>query len=183
MGAPRIVVDTNALLNLATPAVDGRPVAPSGEDPLKTVLTAYDVHVPDSVLGEVTEATGGNDLLAAAADAVLLASGHLTTHAVEHDCDGSPPAGLDQGETDAIRLANELGAAMFVTDEFNSTNYLLVARAIEDRNTLFTTPHVLCHLGETDVLDTRYVDAALTYFVDTKAWDETYVDALRSEYS
>ena len=50
---PLIVVDTNVLLNLATPVVDGRTRAPAGQDSLKAVLTAYDVHVPSSVLGEV----------------------------------------------------------------------------------------------------------------------------------
>lgn len=166
--------------NLATPVVDDRPFAPSGEDPLETVLSAYDVHIPDSVLG--ADATGSGDLLAAAADAVLLASRHLTTHDVERGGTESITIGLDQGESDGIRLANELAAAMFVTDEFNSTNYLLVAQAIDDRNTLFTTPHVLCSLAQTDVLDPRYVDSVLTYFVKTKEWDEAYIDSLRSEY-
>lgn len=51
------VVDMNVLLNLDTPVVDGRPQAPSGADPLKALLAAYDIHIPASVLGEVTEAT------------------------------------------------------------------------------------------------------------------------------
>lgn len=181
-GQPVVVVDTNVLLNLATPVVDERPFAPSGEDPLKAVLTAYDVHIPDSVLGEVADATGSGDLIATAADAVMLASRHLTTHDVERGETELITVGLDQGESDGIQLANELAAAMFVTDEFNSTNYLLIAQAIDDRNTLFTTPHVLCSLAQTDVLDPRYVDSALTYFVETTAWDETYIDSLRSEY-
>ena len=77
------VVDTNVLLNLATPVVDGRSKAPSGEDPLKTLLTGYDVHVPASVLGEVTDATGDDDLLAAAAGLVLQAADHIATHDVD----------------------------------------------------------------------------------------------------
>lgn len=183
MGTPPVVVvDTNVLLNLATPVVDARPLAPSGEDPLKTVLTAYDVHIPDSVLGEVADATGGDDLLATAADAVLLAARHFTAHDVERGDENSITIGLDEGESDGIQLANELPAAMFVTDEFSSTNYLLIAQAINDRNTLFTTPHVLCHLAETAVLDPRYVDSLLTYFLETKQWDETCIDSLRGAY-
>lgn len=176
---PVVVVDANVLLNLATPVVDDRPVAPSGADPLKAVLSAYDVRVPERVLGEVADATGSGDLLSAAADTVLLASRHLTTHEVT--AGETVTVGLDRGESDAVQLANELGAAMFVTDEFNSTNYLLISQAIADRNSVFTTPHVLCHLADHDVLDARYVDALLTYFVDTKGWDETYVDALRGD--
>lgn len=38
-GHPVVVVDTNVLLNLATPVVDARSFAPPGDDPLKTVLT------------------------------------------------------------------------------------------------------------------------------------------------
>jgi hypothetical protein len=175
-----VVVDTNVLLNLATPVVDGRSPAPSAEDPLITMLSAYDVHVPDSVLGEVMDATGGDDLLAAAAEAVLYASSHFTTHEVRGG--NAATAGLDRGETDGIHLANEMGAAMFVTDEFNSTKYLLVAQAIADRNTLFTTPHVLSDLAARGALDPRYVDAALSYYVETKGWDAAYIDALRREY-
>ena len=175
------VVDTTVLLNLATPVVDGRALAPSGGDPLKVVLTAYDVHVPTSVLGEVSEAAGGEDLLAAAADAVLRASGHLTAHDVDGELTEPLGYGLDRGESHGVWLANRLDAAMFVTDEFNATNYLLVALALADRNTLFTTPHVLCVLAVHEVLDRRYVDAVLTYYVETKGWDREYVERLRAE--
>jgi len=75
------VVDTNVLLNLATPVVDGRPHAPSGADPLKALLTGYDAHIPASVLGEVTDATGSDDLLSAAADLVLKTAHQLTATA------------------------------------------------------------------------------------------------------
>lgn len=177
-----IVVDTNVFLNLATPVVDGRSRAPTGDDPLKAVLSTYDVHVPSSVLGEVGEATESDDLLAAAADMVLKASHHLTTHDVNAEIDDPLAYGLDRGESHGIRLVNELGAEMFVTDEFNTTNYLFVSLALDDRNTLFTTPHVLCELAEDGVLDSRYVSAALTYYVETKNWDRQYVAQLRRKY-
>ena len=179
---PLIVVDTNVLLNLATPVVDGRTRAPAGQDSLKAVLTAYDVHVPSSVLGEVSEASLDGDLLSAAADAVLEASHHLTTHDVNAEIDEPLAYGLDESESHGIRLANELHAEMFVTDEFNTTNYLLIALALADRNTLFTTPHVLCMLAVHDVLDPQYVEAALTYYTETKHWDREYVGGLRRKY-
>lgn len=177
-----IVVDTNVLLNLALPVVDGRSRAPTGEDPLKALLTVYDVHVPSSVLGEVGEATGSDDLLAAAADLVLMAADHLTTHDVTTEMDEPLAYGLDRGESHGIWLANELAAKMFVTDEFNSTNYLFVSLALEDRNTLFTTPHVLCVFVDRDILSSQYVDRALTYYVETKNWDRQYIDQLRRKY-
>lgn len=176
------VVDTNVLLNLATPIVDGRPRAPSGGDPLKALLTTYDVHIPASVLGEITDATGDDDLLSAAADLVLQASHHLTTHDVTDRTDESLDYGLDRGESECIWLANELEVGLFVTDEFNTTNYLFIALALKDRNILFTTPHVLCTLATHDVLPVEYVDAALTYYVETKSWDPQYVAQLRQHH-
>lgn len=177
--APTAVLDANVLLNLATPVVDGRDRAPSGADPLRTVLTTYDVHVPATVVGEVTTAAQQADLLGTAATLVLRSTAHVTTHDVEDSPDDGVTVGLDQGESDAIRLANDREADLLVTDEFNSTNYLLIATAVADRNTLFTTPHLLCRLADADRLPPAYVQAALSYYVETKEWDRTYVAALR----
>jgi len=176
------VVDTNVLLNLATPVVDGRPQAPSGADPLKTLLTGYEVHVPASVLGEVTDATGGDDLLSTAADLVLRGAHHLATHDIDTRGDDPLDYGLDRGESDCIRLANDLAADLFVTDEFNTTNYLFISLALDDRNTLFTTPHVLCTLATRGTLPMEYVEAALAYYVETKGWDARYVARLRARF-
>jgi len=71
---------------------------------------------------------------------------------------------------------------MFVTDEFNTTNYLIVSIALDDRNTLFTTPHLLCVLAQREILSSQCVDAALTYYIEIKDWDEQYIDRLRAEY-
>lgn len=177
-----VVVDTNVLVNLATPLVDGRELAPSGEDPLIAVLSTCDVHVPSSVLGEVSAAAHGDDLLAAAATVVLRASHHLTSHDVAGERDDPLEYGLDAGEAHGIWLANELSAAMFVTDEFNTTNYLLVSLALTDRNRLFTTPHLLCVLADNNVLSPQYVAAALTYYVETKDWERQYISQLRNRY-
>ena len=173
------VVDTNVLLNLATPVVDTRPQAPSGEDPLKTLLVTYNIHTPRSVIGELTEITGQDDFLAAAADIVLKASHALTTHDVADQVDDTLDYGLDRGESEGIWLANELEAELFITDEFNSTNYLFVNLALNDRNTLFTTPHILCTLANHDILSKDYVEAALSYLVEIKGWDAEYVAFLR----
>lgn len=173
------VVDTNVLLNLATAVIDGRAQAPSGEDPLKSLLTVYDVHIPASVLGEIADATGDDDLLAAAADLVLQAAHSLTTHDVDDRVDEPLNYGLDRGESDCIWLANELAVDLFITDEFSTTNYLFVTLALDDRNSLFTTPDILCTLATHGILSAEYVDAALTYFVETKGWDTQYVAQLR----
>jgi rRNA-processing protein FCF1 len=176
------VVDTNVLLNLATPVIDSRSKAPSGEDPLKTLLASYDVYVPNSVLGEVTDAAGSDDLLSAAADLVLRAADNLTTHDVENEAEKPLEYGLDRGESEAIWLTNNHDVDFFVTDEFGSIKYLLVNLALEDRNKLFTTPHVLCTLAANDAIHPEYVEDVLNYYVETKSWDEKYVSLLRERY-
>lgn len=177
-----IVVDTNVLINLATPVVDQRTCAPKGADPLKAVLSTYHVHVPSAVLGELAEIAVGDDVLGAAATMVLSAAHWLTTHDVGDRVDDLRGYALDEGEIHCIVLTNDIDADMFVTDEFNSSNYQLVSLAINDQNILFTTPHLLCVLAEHDVLETRYVDHALSYYIDTKHWDRSYVTMLRRKY-
>jgi len=179
---PVCVVDANVLLNLATPVVDGRPRAPTGSDPLKALLSSYDVHTTASVMGELGAATGSGDLLSAAANLVLQAAHHLSTHDIEDRIEDPLGYGLDRGEAECIWLANQLSADLFITDEFNSTNYLFVNLTLEDRNTLFTTPHMLCTFATREILPTEYVDAALTYYVETKHWDEQYVTRLRHHF-
>ena len=56
------------------------------------------------------------------------------------------------------------------TDEFNTINYLFVTLALDDRNILFTTPHLLCSLVPHELLPIEYVDTALTYYVEIKGW-------------
>jgi rRNA-processing protein FCF1 len=180
--SPKTVVDTNVLLNLATPVVDGRTQAPTGSDPLKSLLTACDVHVPSTVIGEIADAQQDNDLLAAAATAVMRASRHLTTHNVESVIDESLEYGLDEGESHAIWLANDIDADLFVTDEFGTSNVLLVSLELDDERILSTTPQVLCVLADRDVLSPGYVDATLTYLCELKHWDRQYVERLREKY-
>lgn len=181
-GEPIAVLDTSVLLNLATPVVDGRREAPTGDDPLRTVLSAYDVHVPATVLAEVTDASDGDDLLAAAADAVLRAAHHLSEHDVRAQLDEPLDYGLDAGEARAIVLANDLDADLFVTDEFGSTNFALVALEVVDSESLCTTPHLLCRLAEAGFLDESYVAGTLSYLQELNHWDAAYVDRLRRKY-
>ncbi|MDB2287223.1 hypothetical protein PM038_18610, partial [Halorubrum ezzemoulense] len=62
------------------------------------------------------------------------------------------------------------------------TNYRFINLALDDRKTLFTTPHMLCILATPKILHIEYVDAVLRYYVETKGWDTQYVAQLRQEY-
>jgi hypothetical protein len=133
------------------------------------------------VLWKLTVMTGNDDLLSAAVALVLQAAHHLTTYDVDAQFAGSLDYGLDRGESECIWLANEVSADLFITDEFNTINYLLVTLALADRNSLFTAPHILCSLATREVLPVEYVAAALTYYVETKGWDAQYVAQLRQQ--
>jgi hypothetical protein len=87
----------------ATPVVRTRSTAPTGADPLKTLLVTYDVHAPASVVGERTAATRGADLLTAAAELVWNASHQMTVHEVEDQLADPLESGLDQGKSKTIR--------------------------------------------------------------------------------
>jgi len=113
---------------------------------------------------------------------VLQAAQQLTTHDVDARLDEPLDYGLDRGESEAIWLANELEADLCITDEFNTTNYLFVALALDDRNALCTTPRILCTLATHGILPVEYIDTALTHYVETNGWDAQYVAQLRTHY-
>ena len=113
---------------------------------------------------------------------MLHAAQHLTTHDVDDRSADPLTYSLDHGESECIWLTNELGADLLLTDESNTTNYLFVNLALDGRNILFTTLHILCTLTTTDILPAEYVAAALTYHVETKGWDEQYIAQLRQQY-
>jgi len=94
----------------------------------------------------------------------------LTTRDVDAQLAESLDYGLDRGGSECIWLANEVTADLFVTDEFNTTNYLFINLALDDRNILCTTPHLLCTLATHDILSVEYVAAALlkSYSSDIK---------------
>lgn len=133
------------------------------------------------MLGELTDATGSDDLLSAAATLVLQAAHQLTTHDVDAQLAEPLDYGLDRGESECLWLANELAADLFITDEFTTTNYLFVNLTLDDRNILVTTPHILCTLATREILPVEYVETTLTYYIGTKNWEFQYVAQLRQQ--
>lgn len=178
MTRPTAVFDTSTLLNLATLVVSEAASAPSGADPLRVALSVTEPHIPRTVLAELTTTSESDDLPGVAATAVLRGSAALTTH----DVPAGPDYGLDAGEARAVRLANALDADLFVTDEFGGANFALIHLAVDDRESVRTTPELLAELAEAGHIDDAYVDAALTYLQGVKGWDGVYVDRVRERY-
>lgn len=204
---PVLVADTSTLVNLASPRVDAAIDVPAEEDPLKNVLVRYDVHVPDTVVGELSEMATGDDFLATVANLVLETTDHLTVHRTddertltaavdaallpggrEETRDDQPDAilegeyGLDAGELDAIALARNLDADLFVTDEIGADTLPTVALLLEGRSWLVSTPQLIGILVAADVLDARLGAELLHYFRDRKGLSEGYIALLEDRY-
>lgn len=89
--------------------------ADSTRDPLSLCLTAYEVLVPAQVVDELQKIAAYDDDHGRAANAVLGRTTEFTTQAVDLDTEFP----LDDGESAAVTLANEIDAALFLCDEFN----------------------------------------------------------------
>lgn len=127
------VADTSALVSLAVPAADAT-YAEDNPDPLRYLLTACSVYVPEEVIAELEDIAQYADLHAAAASNVLSARGFYTVedpYAGEDGPEERPTIGLDDGETDGIVLANVRSADAFLTDEFGSPDFALIHAALE----------------------------------------------------
>ncbi len=134
---PGLIADTSALVSLGI-------VADTTPNPLSLCLDRYDVFVPGEVLAELEEIASYDDEHRRAATAVLNRTAELTIQAV--DLDAEFP--LDDGENAAVILANEIDAARFLCDEFNS--FGLIHASLADTR-LVTTPHSSrCLFEQTD---------------------------------
>ena len=154
-----VVADTSALVSLAIPRTDADDERETNLDPLRWLLTSCSVAVPEAVVDELHDVATHSDVHGSAATAVLAAREH---YAVEQpyavDGPSRPAFDLDDGETDAIVLANSLGVDGLVTDEFGGTNFALIHAVLEGPR-LVTTPRLVCdyarngHVSHADARD------------------------------
>ena len=165
-----LVADTSALVSLGV--VDGAGVADA--DPLALCLDAYDVRVPEEVVAELDEIASYDDRHARAAEAVLDRVEAVRVHSVVLNADFP----LDDGENAAVTLANDIGAAMFLCDEFNRLG--LVHASLADTR-LVTTPTLLSVFVLDDRLDVGDALTVLDTVSEVRSWDaNSYVQRARS---
>lgn len=162
-----LIADTSALVSLGI-------VADTTPNPLSLCLDRYDVSVPEEVIAELEEIASYDDEHGTAATAVLDRTAELTVRSV--DLDAEFP--LDDGENAAVTLANEIDAALFLCDEFNSLG--LIHASLADTR-LVTTPTLLSVFVRTDRLTTDEAHALLDEISDARSWDtNSYVQRARS---
>ncbi|WP_222913039.1 hypothetical protein [Natrinema sp. SYSU A 869] len=162
-----LVADTSALVSIGI-------VMGSNPNPLSLCLDVYDVLVPDEVVEELQEIASYDDNHGRAATAFLDRTNELAVQSV--DLDAEFP--LDDGESAAVTLANEIDAALFLCDEFNRLG--LIHASLADTR-LVTTPTLLSVFVRNDQLTS---DEALTLLSDintARSWDaNSYVQRAHS---
>jgi predicted nucleic acid-binding protein len=162
-----LVADTSALVSLGI-------VSDSALNPLSLCLGDYDVFVPEEVLEELEEIASYDDKHGQAATAVLDRTAALRVQTVPLDAEFP----LDDGENAAVTLANEIDAALFLCDEFNSLG--LVHASLADTR-LVTTPTLLSVFVRTDQLTSDEADTLLDDISTARSWNTNgYVKRARS---
>ncbi|ELY60295.1 hypothetical protein C491_03335 [Natronococcus amylolyticus DSM 10524] len=155
-----VVADTSALVSLAIA---------SNERPIRLLFTEYDVQVPPAVVEELEEIAAHDDAHAEAATRVL---GHLAEEHIRQPSE-QPEYPLDEGETAAIALANEVNAEIFLCDEYGE---LSTVHALLSGSRLLTTPKMIEALVVRDVLSAEDARVALSEMVDERSWrNNSYV--------
>lgn len=149
-----LIADTSALVSLAIPTDDA---------PIRLLFEEYDIRVPPAVVGELRDIAAYEDAHADAAARVLdqFADAHI------QQPNDQPDYPLDDGETEAIALANETGANVFLCDEYVelSTIHALLSEA-----RLMTTPKIVEAFVLRGVLSPAEAHTALSEMVSARSW-------------
>ena len=163
----RRIADASALVSLGI-------VADNDPDPLARCLSRYEVIVPTAVIDELREIASYDDVHGHAASAVLDRVDAFTTQSVTLDAEFP----LDDGESAAVTLANNLDAALFLCDEFNQLG--LIHASLADTR-LVTTPTLLSVLVRTEHLSAAEARPLLDEISDARSWGaNSYVQRARS---
>lgn len=155
---PTAVADTSALVSLG---------CASSHDlsPLALLFDEYELLVPPIVVDELTEIASYDDRHGKAATAGLKRiEEHQAATPVESDIDMT----LDDKERDAIALANEADAVLFLCDEF--TNRGLVDAALSGPQ-LATTPTWLLAFVRTDRVSRSDARTIVDVIANARSWE------------
>jgi hypothetical protein len=160
---------------LAVPRADAAYDTATAPDPLQYLLTSCDVFVPSTVLDELRDLTQYQDIHGAAARNLLAASNHYTVEDPYERADtpdARPTLGLDDGETDAIVLANALAVDGVLTDEFGGTNFPLIHAALQGPR-IVPTPRLICDYARTGHLTNEAAQTLLTTISSHRSWEDS----------
>lgn len=175
-----VVADTSALVSLAVPRADPA-VGTDTPDPLQYLLTSCDVSVPPEVVTELHDIAQYRDIHAAAANNVLAARSHYTVeepYERDETPDTRPTFGLDDGETDAIVLANALGVDGVLTDEFGGTNFPLIHAVLRGPR-IVPTPRLVVDYARNGHLSREEARMLITAISPHRSWENSpYVTQL-----
>lgn len=149
-----LVADTSALVSLAIPANDAS---------IHLLFEEYDVRIPPAVVDELQDIAAYEDAHADAATRVFdqIAEAHI------QQPNEQPDYPLDDGETAAIALANEIVADVFLCDEYAE---LSTVHALLSEARLMTTPKMIEAFVLRDVLAPAKARAAFSEMVTERSW-------------
>ncbi|ELZ01027.1 hypothetical protein [Natrialba aegyptia] len=163
-----VVPDTSALVSLAIA---------SDESPIELLFTEYKVRISPEVVEELEEIASYDDTHAEAATRVL---NQLDENHIQQPSE-QPEYPLDEGETEAIALANETNAEIFLCDEYGE---LSTVHALLSSPRLLTTPKMMEALVLRGVLSAEDAQAALSEMVDERSWrNNSYVTQFLARFS
>jgi len=146
-----IVADTSALVSLAS------------IDVLDTLLTEFDVHTTETVVGELEDTGDYEDAHGDAAEAVLDDRDRITIHRIEGTLESSR---IDRGEGSCALLAAELDAEFLLTDDLRALPELQNATTAE----VAISPVVLKALVQRERIEAERALAELDKLAKRRSW-------------
>lgn len=149
-----LIADTSALVSLAIPTSDA---------PIRRLFEEYDIRVPPAVVSELQDIAAYEDAHADAATRVL--DQIADTHTQQPN--EQPDYPLDDGETAAIALANEMNGDVFLCDEYAE---LSTVHALLSEARLMTTPKMIEAFVLRKVLSPTEAQTALSEMVSKRSW-------------
>lgn len=169
------VADTSTLVSLAVPRADTNYDTDTAPDPLQYLLTSCSVTVPPEVVTELRDITQYQDIHGAAASNVLAARDHYTVEDPYERAnmpESRPTFGLDDGETDAIVLANALDVDGALTDEFGGTNFALVHAALQGPK-IVPTQRLICDFARNGHMTHDEARTLITTISPHRSWENS----------
>lgn len=147
-----IVADSSALISLAS------------IDILDLFLSEFDVHTTDTVIQELEETAGYDDLHGTAAATVLSNRDRLTIHHVDNVRFSS--SRIDQGEGSCGRLTNQEDAEFLITDDLRALPEL---QFVADAQVVIS-PVILKALVKRNVIEHEQAKDRLARLAESRDW-------------